>query len=101
MFRLPMLVYYFPAIEYLGQIFGVFFVDMGVAWDDEFPKYNNKDSWNYSSNQNGNGWIMSYGLGPRFIFLGMPWKLDYAWQYDPYEGKKSDKKWYLSIGLDF
>ena len=44
---------------------------------------------------------MSYGFGPRFIFLGMPWKLDYAWQYDPYEGKKSEKKWYLSIGLDF
>tara|TARA_B100000401_G_scaffold84672_1_gene53723 strand:+ start:1994 stop:5104 length:3111 start_codon:yes stop_codon:yes gene_type:complete len=96
--RLPMLMYYFPTIQYLGQLFGVFFVDMGVAWNDQFPKYNNQDSW---SNNNGEGWIMSYGFGPRFIFLGMPWKLDYAWEYDPYEGKKSDRKWYLSIGLDF
>ena len=96
--RLPMLVYYFPTIEYLGQIFGVFFVDMGVAWNDDYPKYSERDSWN---NNDGTGWIMSYGLGPRFIFLGMPWKLDYAWQYDPYEGKKSERSWYLSIGLDF
>ena len=96
--RLPMLMYYFPTIEYLGQFFGVFFVDMGVAWNDDFPKYHQRSSWD---NNNGEGWIMSYGFGPRFIFLGMPWKLDYAWQYDPYEGKKSEKKWYLSIGLDF
>jgi len=96
--RLPMLVYYFPTIEYLGQIFGVFFVDMGVAWNDDYPKYSERDSWN---NNDGTGWIMSYGLGPRFIFLGMPWKLDYAWQYDPYQGKKSERNWYLSIGLDF
>jgi len=111
--RLPMLMYYFPAIEYLGQFFGVFFVDMGVAWNDNFPEYHNRDSWepddencvdinaSLGCDHNGEGWIMSYGFGPRFIFLGMPWKLDYAWQYDPYEGKKSEKKWYLSIGLDF
>jgi len=112
--RLPMLVYYFPAIEYLGQIFGVFFVDMGVAWDDHYPKYNDRDSWDEPEGpeidsigdpiyhpDHAAGWVMSYGLGPRFIFFGMPWKLDYAWQYDPYEGKKSERSWYLSIGLDF
>ena len=44
---------------------------------------------------------MSYGFGPRFILFGMPWKLDYAWQYDPYQGKKSDKNWYITIGFDF
>jgi outer membrane protein assembly factor BamA len=97
--RLPMLMYYFPTIEYLGQLFGVFFVDMGVAWNDDFPNYHNRSSW--EDNDDGEGWIMSYGFGPRFIFLGMPWKLDYAWEYDPYEGKKTDRKWYLSIGLDF
>ena len=82
---------------------------MGVAWDDKFPKYNDKESWlnpeipdlNTDEIIDGSGWIMSYGFGPRFVFLGMPWKLDYAWKYDPHEGKKSDRNWYLSIGLDF
>ena len=47
------------------------------------------------------GWIMSCGFGPRFYFLGMPWKLDYAWQYNPHRGIISSRKWYLSIGFDF
>ena len=122
--RLPFLMYYFPTIQFLGQIFGVFFVDMGVAWDEKFPKYNDESSWeinnsncyqtdgsgNYLTDINGEyiyendcgaGWLMSYGFGPRFILFGMPWKLDYAWQYDPYQGKKSDKNWYITIGFDF
>ena len=125
--RLPFFMYYVPTIEFLGQLFGVFFVDMGVSWNDKFTKFNDELSWNpycYDSTnndilddfntslectgenenyvwKNDEGWLMSFGFGPRFIFLGMPFKLDYAWQYDPYEGKKSDKKWYLSIGLDF
>ena len=44
---------------------------------------------------------MSFGFGPRFILFGMPWKLDYAWQYSPHEGRISDKKWYITIGFDF
>ena len=44
---------------------------------------------------------MSFGFGPRFNFLGMPWKLDYAWQYNPHRGIISSRKWYLSIGIDF
>ena len=44
---------------------------------------------------------MSCGIGPRFYLFGMPWKLDYAWQYNPYEGIISDRKWYLSVGYDF
>ena len=110
--RLPFLIYYFPTIQYLGQIFGVIFVDMGVAWDEKFPKFNDESSWepldgscynddNIYIKDCGSGWLMSYGIGPRFILFGMPWKLDFAWQYDPDNGKKSDSKWYLSIGLDF
>ena len=26
---------------------------------------------------------------------------DYAWQYNPHKGTISDRKWYLSIGIDF
>ena len=96
--RLPFLMYYFPTIKYLGQLFGVIFVDVGVTWDDRFPSFSNKNNWDLNSNE---GWIMSYGIGPRFILFGMPWQLDYAWQYNPYDGRISSDKWYLSIGLDF
>ena len=97
-FRLPFLIYYFPTIKYLGQIFGVIFVDAGVAWSDKFPNFHSRDNWNINNNE---GWIMSCGFGPRFYFLGMPWKLDYAWQYNPHRGIISSRKWYLSIGIDF
>jgi len=96
--RLPFLLYYFPAIKYLGQIYGVLFIDAGVTWDNRFPSFSNQNNWNQLSNE---GWIMSCGIGPRFYLFGMPWKLDYAWQYNPYEGIISDRKWYLSVGYDF
>ena len=84
--RLPFLLYYFPAIKYLGQIHGVLFIDAGVSWNDRFPSFSNQNNWNEFNNE---GWIMSCGIGPRFYLFGMPWKLDYAWQYDPFEGKKT------------
>ena len=96
--RFPFLLYYFPTVKYVGQIFGVMFVDVGVAWNDNFPSFSTKSNWDLNDNV---GWIMSYGFGPRFILFGMPWKLDYAWQYNPYDGEISSDKWYLSIGLDF
>ena len=96
--RLPFLIYYFPTIKYLGQIFGVIFIDAGVAWNDKIPNFSSKNSWQLDNNE---GWIMSFGFGPRFNFLGMPWKLDYAWQYNPHRGIISSRKWYLSIGIDF
>ena len=96
--RLPFLIYYFPAIKYLGQMYGVFFIDTGVTWNDQFPKYSNIDNWDLNNND---GWIMSYGIGPRFILFGQPWKLDYAWQYNPHNGETSNKNWYLSIGIDY
>ena len=39
-YRLPMLLYYFPTIQWLGQINGVFFSDIGVVWNDDFPDFN-------------------------------------------------------------
>ena len=47
------------------------------------------------------GWVWTFGLGPRFIFLGMPWQADCAWQYNPITKEISSPRWYLSIGLDF
>ena len=39
--RLPFLLYYFPAIKYIGQIYGVFFIDAGVTWNNNFPSFSN------------------------------------------------------------
>lgn len=97
--RLPFLLYYFPTIKYLGQINGVFFTDFGVAWNDSYPEFWDATSWDNTSS--GVGWMMSYGFGPRFIFLGLPWQLDYAWQYNPHKGTISNRQWYITIGLDF
>jgi len=103
--RFPFLMYYFPSIKFLGQLFGVAFVDMGAAWNDDFPKFRDRKNWETNSNANiaddNIGWIMSYGFGPRFIFLNMAWKLDYARQYNPINGNKSNRFWYLTIGYDF
>jgi len=101
--RLPFLIYYFPAIKYVGNIFGVFFIDAGAAWHKDFPKFRESKYWeSYSNSENNHtGWIMSYGFGPRFIFLNMAWKLDYARQYNPIKGKSSSRHWYLTIGYDF
>ncbi len=93
--RLPFLVYYFPSIKYLGQINGVFFTDFGMAWSDKRPDMWVGDSWNSDPND----FVLTYGLGPRFIFFGMPWQLDYAWEYHP--NKKPERMWYVTIGLDF
>ena len=111
-FRLPFLLYYFPTIKYLGQINGVIFTDFGVAWNNKYPEFGNTCSWQLDNTNNIDcpistedteytGWLMSYGFGPRFLFLGFPWKLDFAWQYNPHEGVISERKWYLSIGIDF
>ena len=100
--RLPFLIYYFPAIKYFGQINGVIFTDFGVTWDNKYPEFWDKSSWESDIvSENKTGWLMSYGFGPRFFFLGFPWQLDFAWQYNPHRGTISDRKWYLSIGVDF
>ena len=99
--RLPFLMYYLPSVKFLGQIFGVIFIDTGVVWNDHLtsiPDFSDKDNWEIDDPV---GWIMSFGFGPRFTLFGMPWKLDYAWQYNPYRGQISSRKWYLSIGFDF
>lgn len=93
--RLPFLVYYFPSIKYFGQINGVIFTDIGVAWSGKKPDFWEGESWNSSPRD----FVWTYGFGPRFILFGLPVKLDYAWEYIP--NHKSERMWYVSIGLDF
>ena len=122
--RLPFLMYYFPWLGMLGKINGVLFTDIAVIWDknNEFPSISNTNSWDdiesidgyniYPNTYNEDltiddrsinplGWVWTFGLGPRFILLGMPWQADCAWQYNPTTKEISSARWYLSIGLDF
>jgi len=95
--RLPLLIYYFPAIKYLGQISAVAFSDFGFTWNEKLPKWNE----HYWNEDNPEGFVWTYGIGPRFIFLGMPWQLDYAWHINPYNKTDKKRSWFLTIGLDF
>ena len=93
--RLPFLIYYFPSIKYLGQINGVIFTDIGAAWSENKIDFWEGESWNSDPKD----FVWTYGFGPRFIFLGLPFKLDYGWEYHP--TRKSNRMWYLSVGLDY
>ena len=101
--RAPFLLYYFPAIKWLGQINGILFLDFGVAWDNnsKFPNITKSEYWiNREENNNQQGWVMSYGWGPRFIFLGLPFQINYAWQYNPITGVSSSRRYEVTIGFD-
>lgn len=93
--RLPFLIYYFPTIKFIGQLNMVFFSDFGMAWTGAEPDMRIGNS----IKQDANDFVWTYGFGPRFIFLGLPWQLDYAWEIHPEIETK--RMWYLSIGLDF
>tara|TARA_A100001011_G_scaffold325340_1_gene348256 strand:+ start:64126 stop:67281 length:3156 start_codon:yes stop_codon:yes gene_type:complete len=102
--RAPFLLYYFPAIKWFGQINGVIFIDLGVAWNNNepLPNISNQSNWikREEAPNKRTGWVMSYGWGPRFIFLGMPLKLNFAWQYNPITKEKSDRRYEITIGID-
>ncbi|MFB0516687.1 MAG: DPP IV N-terminal domain-containing protein [Candidatus Neomarinimicrobiota bacterium] len=83
-FRFPFLIYYFPALRMLGQLGGVFFIDAGTVWHSPYD---------------GQQRVVTYGWGPRFVLFGLPFQLDYAWEYKSFE--KDPHHWYLTIGTDF
>ena len=101
--RAPFLLYYFPAIKWIGQLNAVTFIDLGVVWnkEDQFPLVSDEENW--ISRENGGtaqGWVMSYGWGPRFILLGLPFQINYAWQFNPITKKASEKRYEITIGFD-
>ena len=102
--RAPFLLYYFPAIKWFGQINGVLFLDIGVTWNnnESLPNISSQSNWTRREEDPNKrtGWVMSYGWGPRFIFLGMPLKLNFAWQYNPITKEKSDRRYEVTIGID-
>ena len=101
--RAPFLIYYFPAIKWIGQLNAIVFIDAGVTWnqDTKFPSISDKENWrNREDGGSAQGWVMSYGWGPRFILLGLPFQINYAWQFNPITKWKSDKRYEITIGFD-
>ena len=95
-YRFPFLIYYFPALRVLGQLGGVLFADAGIAWVGSEDSGSGKSRLGMVNPKG----ILTYGWGPRFILLGLPIQLDFAYQLNPKpEGQRSH--WYLTIGLDY
>ncbi|GAH65623.1 unnamed protein product, partial [marine sediment metagenome] len=67
--------YMFPDFLF-RSFYGVFFVDVGLAWNDEEPKLENS--------------LYSYGVGLRFhtfILQTFPFSLNFIWAYSPVNDK--------------
>ena len=98
---------YFPAIKFLGQINGAIFCDIGTTWNwNDYNKFLDKNSWTESADIENEtipetGWAMSYGFGPRFIFLGLPWQIDFTWEFNPYMGTIDHQKTFVRIFPQF
>ncbi len=95
-FRFPMIPYMqlgFPPIQ-LGNIKGLFFVDVGSA-------FYSRDWSEFAVTKNGRleDVVASYGIGSRIFLLGMLLKYDLAWRYDL---DQSSTPWHMiSLGIDF
>ena len=102
--RAPFLIYYFPTIKWVGQLNGIIFVDVGATWNKKhnIPNINSSENWEFrqTGDNNVNGWIMSYGFGPRFILFGLPLQVNYAWQYNPILKRSSSRRYEITIGFD-
>ncbi len=97
-FRFPLIPYIelgFPPLR-LGNIQGLFFTDIGSAWDSDIKfKGVAKDEF---GQHRFNDLVMGYGIGARIMFLFLI-KYDVAWEYDLQSSSKP--KHYISIGIDF
>ncbi len=97
-FRFPLIPYMqlgLPPMQ-LGNIKGLFFTDIGSAWNTSEEKY-------FRGVKDGRlkDIIAGYGMGARIYlgFLGLLLKYDVAWKFDL---KHSSAPWhYLSVGVDF
>jgi hypothetical protein len=75
----------------MGNIQGLFFTDIGTAWDRENP---------FRGTKNGRleDLVSGYGFGVRLAFIF--WiRYDLAWQYDLVNSSKPMQYW--SLGYDF
>ena len=75
-----------------------------MTWNNNnsFPEFDEEENWMEREQDEAQtqGWVMSYGWGPRFILLGLPLQINYAWQYNPITKKTSQQRYEITIGLD-
>jgi outer membrane protein assembly factor BamA len=96
---IPLIQLGFPPIR-LGNIQGVFFTDIGSAWD-----INKSDKWKITETDPILGrrtfkdLLVGYGVGARMYFLGFLVKFDVAWRH--YHYGVSKPMYYWSFGADF
>ncbi len=93
-FRFPLIPYMqlgFPPIR-MGNIQGLFFTDIGTAWDREDPLRGTKNGRLHDL-------VSGYGVGARIYFLGILVRYDLAWRYDLVSTSKPMQYW--SLGYDF
>jgi hypothetical protein len=99
-FRFPLIPFVqfgLPPIR-LGNIQGVFFTDVGSAWD-------NSKFWHATYIDPTTGKkrfkdvVTGYGVGARIFFLGFLVRMDVAWRYDI--SSVSKPIYYWSFGADF
>ena len=92
---IPLIQLGIPPIR-LGNIQGVFFTDIGSAWDhlNEW-KGTKKDA---NGNRVFDDILAGYGVGARIFFLGFLVKFDVAWRYDI--SSVSKPIYYWSFGAD-
>ena len=102
-FRFPLIPYMqlgFPPIR-MGNIQGLFFTDIGTAWNQTFISSGSDDTNQYRGVKNGrlHDLVSGYGVGARLYFLGILVRYDLAWNYDLIESSKPMHYW--SMGYDF
>lgn len=97
--RFPLVRYFILGALPIGfqNILGTAFLDMGSAWNatrtwqafstDEFGTTRTKDL------------LIGTGFGARFIFLGLPLRVDVAWRFDG--SNFSIPVWYFALGPEF
>jgi outer membrane protein assembly factor BamA len=99
-FRFPLLKYLIFGALPIGfaDILGAAFIDVGSAWTDS-------KSWKMWANDPGTGetvfndLLVGTGVGTRLFLLGIPLRIDIAWQFK-YSGF-SEPFYYWSFGADF
>ena len=102
-FRFPLIPYMqlgFPPIR-MGNIQGLFFTDIGTAWNRTIksPETGKVDEFRGVKNGRLNDFVSGYGFGARLYFLGILVRYDLAWNYDLIDSSKPMHYW--SLGYDF
>ncbi len=79
----------------IGDIRGIGFMDLGMAWDNDAPVsvFSEEPYWHFDDLKG------SLGVGIRWASLGLPIRLDWAWPWDGRDFK--DAVFHFTLGWEF